>query len=151
MNEEILRITKLLEEGKITAEQAAALIGALQGTAGATASQKEEPRDNASKRAMLEEEMAAAQIPGQKMLQVRVLAQNGDRVKVNLPLNFVKGILKATGKMPMIKEEHIEGVDMEQLMESITMAIDHDLNGRIVDIESANGDIVIVDIVNGNA
>jgi len=95
--------------------------------------------------------MAAAQIPGQKMLQVRVLSENGDRVKVNLPLNFVRGILKATGKLPMIKEEHIEGVDMEQLMESITLAIDHDLNGRIVDVETAQGDLVIIDIVSGNA
>ena len=95
--------------------------------------------------------MASAQIPGQRMLQMRVLSENGDKVKINLPLNFVKGILKVTGKIPMIKEEHIEGVDMQQLIESINMAIDHDLNGRIVDIETAKGDLVIVDIVNGHA
>ncbi len=151
MNEEILRITKLLEDGKITAEQAAALIGALQGKAEAATEPAGPQSDTSARRAMLEEDMAAAQIPGQKMLQVRVLSENGDRVKVNLPLNFVRGILKATGKLPMIKEEHIEGVDMEQLMESITLAIDHDLNGRIVDVETAQGDLVIIDIVSGNA
>lgn len=151
MNEEVLRITKLLEEGKVNAEQAAALISALQ-QKNTTGSESPGPAKHASeKRAMLEEDMVAAQIPGQKMLQVRVLSENGDKVKVNLPLNFVKGILKATGKMPMLKEEHMEGVDMEQLMEAITIAIDQDLNGRIVDVESANGDIVIVDIVNGHA
>jgi hypothetical protein len=148
MNEEVLRITKLLEEGKINAEQAAALIDALNG---GTSTPKAEQLNTAEKRAMLEEDMVSAQIPGQKMLQVRVLSENGDKVKVNLPLNFVRGILKATGKMPMIKAEHMEGVDMEQLMESITLAIDHELNGRIVDVESANGDLVIVDIVNGHA
>lgn len=148
MNEEVLRITKLLEEGKINAEQATALISALTKEPSVP---KGEAQNISDKRAMLEEDMASSQIPGQKMLQVRVLSENGDKVKVNLPLNFVKGILKATGKMPMIKAEHIEGVDMEQLMESITMAIDHDLNGRIVDVESANGDLVIVDIVNGHA
>jgi len=151
MSEEILRITKLLEDGKITAEQAAALIGALQGKTAPAEEPAGQRTDTSAKRAMLEEDMAAAQIPGQKMLQVRVLSENGDRVKVNLPLNFVRGILKATGKLPMIKEEHIEGVDMEQLMESITLAIDHDLNGRIVDVETAQGDLVIVDIVTGNA
>lgn len=148
MNEEVLRITKLLEEGKINAEQAAALITALQQK---TTPPQESPQQTSEKRAMLEEDMVSAQIPGQKMLQVRVLSENGDKVKVNLPLNFVKGILKATGKLPMIKNEHMEGVDMEALMESITLAIDQDLNGRIVDVESANGDLVIIDIVNGHA
>lgn len=147
MNEEVLRITKLLEEGKINAEQAASLISALntKTAAGQSAEQTSE------KRAMLEQDMASAQIPGQKMLQVRVLSENGDKVKVNLPLNFVKGILKATGKLPMIKQEHMEGVDMQELMEAITIAIDQDLKGRIVDVESAQGDLVIVDIVNGHA
>lgn len=145
MNEEVLRITKLLEEGKINSEQAAALISALQTKNTGT------PQQTTEKRAMLEEDMAASQIPGQKMLQIRVLSVGGDKVKVNLPLNFVKGILKATGKLPMIKEEHMKGIDMEQLMESITLAIDQDLNGRIVDVESAEGDLVIVDIVNGHA
>lgn len=148
MNEEVLRIIKLLEEGKINAEQAAALISALQNKSTAT---PETPQETSQKRAMLEEDMVSAQIPGQKMLQVRVLSVGGDKVKVNLPLNFVKGILKATGKLPMIKEEHMQGIDMEQLMESITLAIDQDLNGRIVDVESAQGDLVIVDIVNGHA
>ncbi len=151
MNEEVLRITKLLEEGKVNAEQAAALISALQQKSTSGNDTVGPSQQNSEKRAMLEEDMAAAQIPGQKMLQVRVLSENGDKVKVNLPLNFVKGILKATGKMPMLKEEHMEGVNMEQLMEAITIAIDQDLNGRIVDVESANGDIVIVDIVNGHA
>jgi len=148
MNEEVLRITKLLEEGKINAEQAASLISALQTKNTDTS---DTAQQTSEKRAMLEKDMVSAQIPGQKMLQVRVLSENGDKVKVNLPLNFVKGILKATGKLPMVKEELMEGVDMEQLMESITVAIDQDLNGRIVDVESAKGDLVIVDIVNGHA
>lgn len=151
MNEEVLRITKLLEDGKINAEQATSLISALQQKNTADRESTGSTQQTSEKRAMLEEDMVAAQIPGQKMLQVRVLSENGDKVKVNLPLNFVKGILKATGKMPMLKEEHMEGVDMEQLMEAITIAIDQDLNGRIVDVESANGDIVIVDIVHGHA
>ena len=151
MNEEVLRITKLLEEGKINAEQAASLISALQQKTTVDPNAARTAQQTTEKRAMLEEDMASSQIPGQKMLQVRVLSVDGDKVKVNLPLNFVKGILKATGKMPMLKEEHMEGVDMAQLMESINLAIDQDLNGRIVDVESANGDIVIVDIVTGHA
>jgi hypothetical protein len=151
MNTEVLRITTLLEEGKITAEQAAALITALKSEpATATETVKTGPEMSA-KRMQMEQDMASDQIPNQKMLQVRVLSGDGDRVKINLPLNFVKGILKVSGKLPMVKAEHMEGVDMEALMESISMAIDHDLGGRIVDIETATGDLVIVDIVNGHA
>lgn len=150
MHEEVLRITKLLEEGKINSDQAAALINALKPKV-SLEKEKAEPNTASSNRTLMEDDMAAARIPGQKMLQVRILSVNGDKVKVNLPLNFVRGVLKATGKLPMVKAEHIEGIDLEQLMESITMAIDHELSGRIVDIESANGDIVIVDIVNGDA
>lgn len=151
MNTEVLRITTLLEEGKITAEQAAALITALKSESAEPAEPVKTAPEMTAKRMQLEQDMASDQIPNQKMLQVRVLSGDGDRVKINLPLNFVKGILKVSGKLPMVKAEHMEGVDMEALMESINMAIDQDLGGRIVDIETATGDLVIVDIVNGHA
>lgn len=145
MNEEMMKIMKMLEEGKITAEQAASLAGAM-----TTNSQKSEPVERKTieeKRQIVENDMAKDQIPGQKMLQVRVLSENGDKVKVNLPLNFVKGILKATGSIPVINNEHIQGLDMKMISESVIQAIENELTGRIVDVESANGDIVIVEIV----
>jgi hypothetical protein len=143
MNEEILRIMKMLEEGKITAEQATALVTAVKGTG--DTSQPSKSIDD--KRLFIENDMAKDQIPGQKMLQVRVLSEAGDKVKVNLPLNFVKAILKVTGKIPMMDSEHLQGVNIEELMDTITIAIDTDLTGRIVDVESATGDLVIIDIV----
>ena len=143
MNEEILRIMKMLEEGKITAEQAAALASAVK----EPANQGQPEKNIEEKRVQIESDMAKDQIPGQKMLQVRVFSETGDKVKVNLPLNFVKGILKATGKIPMMNNEQLEGVNMEELMAIITVALENDLTGRIVDVESANGDLVIIDIV----
>jgi hypothetical protein len=143
MNEEILRIMKMLEEGKINADQAASLVNALNGQ-----SSNQQPRKNMDeKRNVIENDMTKDQIPGQKMLQVRVLSGNGDKVKVNLPLNFVKGILKATGSIPVINNEHIQGLDMKSLSEAIINAIENDLTGRIVDVESGNDDLVIVEIV----
>ncbi len=143
MNEEILRIMKMLEEGKITAEQAAALATAVKGAA----EPEQSPKSIEDKRILMESDMAKDQIPGQKMLQVRVLSEVGDKVKVNLPLNFVKGILKVTGKIPMVDHEHLQGVNIEELMDSIILAIDSDLTGRIVDVETSTGDLVIIDIV----
>jgi len=143
VNEEILRIMKMLEDGKITAEQATALVSAVKGTDEAPKA----PRSVEEKRMLMESDMAKDQIPGQKMLQVRVLSENGDKVKVNLPLNFVKGILKVTGKIPMVDSEHMQGVNIEELMDAIILAIDSDLTGRIVDVETSTGDLVIIDIV----
>lgn len=143
MNEEILRIMKMLEEGKITAEQAAALAAAVKDPA----DQGQPSKSIEEKRVQMESDMAKDQIPGQKMLQVRVLSETGDKVKVNLPLNFVKGILKVSGKIPMMNNEHLEGVNIEELMDAIIIALDNDLTGRIVDVESATGDLVIIDIV----
>ncbi len=60
-------------------------------------------------------------------------------------MNFVKGILKVTGKIPMMNKEHLEGVNIEELMDSIIIALDNDLTGRIVDVESSNGDLVIIE------
>ncbi len=143
MNEEILRIMKMLEEGKITAEQAAALTTAVKGSA-----DPEPPSKSIEdKRLFMESDMVKDQIPGQKMLQVRVLSETGDKVKVNLPLNFVKAILKVTGKIPMVDNEHMQGVNIEEMMDAIIIAIDSDLTGRIVDVETATGDLVIIDIV----
>lgn len=147
MSDEKLKILKMLEEGKLTAEQAASLLGAIAEPAPAVESTT---KTNVS-REELEQKWAAENMgenpfPGQKMLLIRVLSAEGDRVKVNLPLNFVKGIIKATGKMPYINAE-MEGVDVNALMETIVAAIDQDLTGRFVDVETGTGDRIVIEIV----
>lgn len=147
MSDEKLKILKMLEEGKLTAEQAASLLGAIAEPAPAVESTS---KTNVS-REELEQKWAAENMgenpfPGQKMLLIRVLSAEGDRVKVNLPLNFVKGIIKATGKMPYINAE-MEGVDVNALMETIVAAIDQDLTGRFVDVETGTGDRIVIEIV----
>lgn len=147
MSEEKLKILKMLEEGKITAEQAASLLSAITESAPASEStQKININKEELEKKWLAENMSENPFPGQKMLLIRVLSAEGDRVKVNLPLNFVKGIIKATGKMPYISAE-MEGIDMNQLMETVVAAIDQDLTGRFVDVESGTGDRVVVEIV----
>lgn len=150
MNENILRILKMVEEKKITAEEATGLIAALQTEPSTTPSQATTQashsfNDGFDRESFMRNDVKAA--PGEVFLQVRVLSADGDKVKINLPLNFVKAVLKLTGKLPMIQPEHLEGIDVNELMETITAAVDSDLKGRIVDVESANGDLVVVEIV----
>lgn len=147
MNEEISRILKMVEEGKINAEQGTQLIQALGSTENVSDFQNDSSIKDPGfdKESFLRNDFKAA--PGDKFLQVRVLSAEGDKVKINLPINFVKGILKVTGKLPMIQADQLEGIDVPELMETIMAAIESDLTGRLVDVESVKGDLVIVEIV----
>jgi len=120
MKENINRILKMLEEGKIDAEKAAELIDAL----------KEKEINDSGEIANKE-----------KMLRVHVLTAQGKNLNINLPIKFVKSSLKAFGKVPL----HING-DMENEIniQQITDAIENNIEGKIVDIKNDNGDSVEV-------
>lgn len=150
MKEEISRILKMVEEGKLNSEQASMLIEALKNDNRENVVEaiyeevSKEEGPNFDKEAFMKNDFKGAE--GEKFLQIRVLSSDGDRVKINLPINFVKGILKVTGKLPMIHAEQLEGVDVAEMMDVIVAAIENDLTGRLVDVETANGDLVIVEI-----
>lgn len=117
MNEEIKRILKMVEEGKLTSDQAAELISAI----------KESDRQSEPPKS------------GEKKLKVNIVSSKGKDFNINMPLKFCKGILKATGKIPM----HIEGGE-EKDMQVIMAAIENEVCGKIVDMRSGNGDHIEV-------
>ncbi|MEG0771928.1 hypothetical protein [Clostridium sp.] len=130
MKEDVLRILKMIEEGKIDAESGSKLIEAL----------GEKP--NEEKVIMQRYKDESSYVNNEKMLYVLVDSHDGDKVKVNVPMNFVKNILSATGKLP-IKAEGLESsIDMEIIKEAIM----NDITGKIVDVETHDGDKVIVEI-----
>jgi hypothetical protein len=123
MREDVLRVLKMIEEGKVDAEKGAQLIEALKG--------KDEGGDLGKKQAATDE----------KFFRVRVDSKTGDKVNVNIPLNLIKSVIGSVGGKFPIKAEGYEGsIDME----IIKQALDNDITGRIVDVESANGDKVEV-------
>jgi hypothetical protein len=122
MKEEIKRILKMVEEGKIDLDKATELIEAIN------------------------KHVNIQQLPGSenidKMLKVRVISGTNDTVNVNVPVKILKAIGNAvnTIKIPGISDQ--EGIDIKMIME----AIDSGLEGKIVDIKSGNGDLVEVTI-----
>ena len=128
MNEEISKILKMVEEGKITSDKAQELIEALN-----------------DKNTSLD---VCSNIPNDadiinKMLKIKVISHDGDNVNVNLPIRFVKTMLKTIGKIPIPENAKcMENLDLNVIAE----AIDNGLSGKIVDVKSANGDIVEVSI-----
>ena len=123
--EEKLRVLKMVEEGTITAEQAAELLSAMGvdgGEQSAGALSVSSPYDK-------------------KMFRIIVDSPQGDKVNVQLPVGAIKRILKATGKMP-IPEEHMQGVDLSEMMDAVSECLDEEVEGDFVNVNAADGTTV---------
>lgn len=120
MNENITKILKMVEEGKIDAAKATELIEAI--------NTKEK------------EETAEIKPKGDKMLKIKVIAANQDeKVNVRFPIKFIKASLKAFGKIPInIDGDKDNNIDMQAIAE----AIENDIDGKIVDCCTNKGENV---------
>ena len=126
MKEEITRVLTMVQEGKIDADKGSELIQILK--------EKEEtgnkPFDKPSKYL-------------DKTLKIRVVSTENDNVTVNLPIKLVKVVLMAghsiAASIPQA-EKYVKDIDIDLIIE----AIENELDGQIVDIQSANGDTVSV-------
>lgn len=73
------------------------------------------------------------------LLKIRVLSGDGDKVRVNLPIALVKVGLEIGLQMPQVTgNEALAGLDFEKLI----LMIEKGAIGKLVEIESADGDIV---------
>ena len=97
MNEERMRILKMLEEGKISVEEATQLIEAV-----------EAPRET---------EIAPQGKP--KWLKVRVQDGDDEKVSVNLPLSLARIGLKFIPQQAKDKME-AQGIDIDALLHEVT-------------------------------
>lgn len=126
MKEDVLRVLKMIEEGKIDAQKGAELIEALNGP------KREEIAVIPAKTVNFNDE---------RMLKVKVVSSERDNVNIQLPVKFIKGVIAACGKMPL-NVQGMEGIDMQMLLQ----AMDSGLTGKIVDVKAANGDTVEIAI-----
>ena len=124
MKEEISKLLTMVQEGKLDSEKGADLIQVLK--------EKESLSQTDKKSGYLD-----------KMLMIRVVSEHGDNVNVNLPLKLVKVVLKAghsiAGNIPEAAK-YVKDIDIDLLLD----AIENEVDGKIVDITSANGDKVAV-------
>jgi DUF4097 and DUF4098 domain-containing protein YvlB len=120
MNEEIKKVLELMEEGKVSKEEATELIEAM-------------AEGNAEK-----ESSHIGNQEASKKRFFRILVDRDGRriVNLTLPLSFVNFGLKAfkvTGK----KTISVDGQEIPFDIDEVTKAInDHDFHGKIVDIDS---------------
>ena len=124
MREHLIKILTMLSEGKLNVEKSAELIDV-----------------------MYKKEEKAIQIVeknyDKRMLRIKIDSSDGDKVNVNLPIAVITSVLKATGKLP-IKNVDMEGIDFEMLIETIIAALENEMIGEIVSVDSSDGDVVRV-------
>lgn len=118
MNENISKILKMVQEGKLDADKAAELIEAIK----------------------TKEENTEAKPKTEKMLKIKVItADDSEKVNVKFPIKFIKASLKAFGKMPI----NIDGDDENKIdMQAISDAIENEIDGKIVECCTKKGDNV---------
>lgn len=79
----------------------------------------------------------------QLTLRVRVLSADGDKVRVNLPMSLVKVCLELGVDIVPNKTEGMDslgGIDLNRIMELVEQGV----IGKLVEVESADGDTVEV-------
>lgn len=120
MKDQIAKIITMLQEGKINSNEAEELISALK-----------------------EPERATGNKYLNKMFKIRIKSESKDDVHVNIPLKLVKSLLKMghgiAANIPQASK-YAEDLDVDLLIN----AIDNEVAGKIIDVQSANGDTVAV-------
>jgi hypothetical protein len=123
MNDEKIKILKMIEDGIITAGEGAELLNAI---------------DDAS-----EIQTTAKGGSDAKWLRVKVLStENGvkTKVNVNVPIALVETGLKIGKHFHKDIEASMQGLDITEILEMIKNGAE----GKIVEVESDNGDLVEV-------
>ena len=77
------------------------------------------------------------------LLKINVLSSEGDKVKVNLPLAIIKLCIDAGMELPKINsKDSLKNIDFNQIF----MLIDAGVIGKLVEVESADGDKISITV-----
>ncbi len=73
------------------------------------------------------------------ILRIVVDSADGDKVRVNLPLALVQLAVDAGMELPQISgKEALSGIDLKQILELVS----HGVVGNLIEVDSADGDVV---------
>lgn len=115
------KILEMVKDGTITVEEGIQLLNALEPQA------TSQPL-NTSKKPMNE-----------RMIRILVDSEDGERVRVNLPLSLVKMGIDINNKLNVGgKVIDLNGIDLTQILNQI----DGDLNGELITIDGKDGEKV---------
>ncbi len=121
MNQEKIKILEMIQSQTITPQEGAELLKAL-----------EDPKGN---------DLKIKKKEAFKMFKIRIKSSDGDKVNVQIPLEFAKVALRSQKGIPNLSKK-MENMDVDIDFEQILDLIEQGTDGKIVDIESGDGDTV---------
>ena len=75
------------------------------------------------------------------LLKVVVDTKVGDKVRINLPVQLLKAAIDIGAKLPQVtSNEHLNMIDFQQVIAMVESGV----IGKLVEVETADGDTVIV-------
>lgn len=132
-NDSHKKILEMLSDGKITVEEATALLSKLQDT-------------DTTYEEISETESGEIRKRTPRYLRVVVDSANGDKVNVRVPMSLLKTGIKLSALLPGNAAEQMSshGFDLSQLSNLDGDELIEALSDLTVDVESSNGDTVRV-------
>lgn len=121
MNEK-MKILEMVENGTLTPEEAAKLLSAVE-------KNETMPQIKASKRYS-------------QMFKIHIISSEGDKVNVQIPLEFAKIAMRSQKHSLLISHAKLNDMNMDIDWDMIMKMINEGVIGELVNIESADGDIV---------
>ncbi len=79
-----------------------------------------------------------------KLVIINIKSHMGDKIKLNLPIDFVKKVIKNNALDFFLFEEEI--VDTQKMIKSLIEAFNYNLTGDIIHLERYNGDVIKIRI-----
>ena len=124
MSNEIEKVLRLVEEGKINAKEGARLIELIKS-----------PKDP----------KATKEIPMKKRLRIKVFEQEQQQINVTIPIRLVQVLLKLGKGIATVIPESNKYITEEDV-DAIAEAIEQQVEGEIINITSDEGERFIVSI-----
>ena len=116
MSSERMQILQMVQEGKVTAEEAERLLGAIDNRTPSSDSRAKQAR----------------------WMKVRVVEDGQQKVNINLPMSLVEVALGMG--MKFVPEGRLQGIDVASLLEAIKQGA----LGKIVEIDDDNTQVEII-------
>lgn len=74
------------------------------------------------------------------ILRVMVDSSDGDRIRVNLPLQLIQVAIELGIETPQISGDKLQNIDWKSIMELVS----HGVVGNLVEVDSSDGDVIRV-------
>lgn len=79
-----------------------------------------------------------------RLVIINISSHTGDKIRLNLPVNFVKRLINNNSLDFFLFEEEI--VDTQKISKSLLESFNYNLTGEIIDFKRYNGDLIKVRI-----